>query len=155
MALELVGQIYNANLLAQYNQLEAATNSFGELAILTNDVNHVTDVINESLMLMQDLLEDTLIMDPDIEITLCPDYEAAENTRESETINVLSAVIEINPDDKALRAIMGEYYITDWIEYDPAEDASNDLQIAQAFRLLAESIERRFNLSQIKEEPPQ
>lgn len=152
MALEFAAKCYNVSLIGAFNSMEASANTLGELAVLTNDPNHVTDVINESMALMQELLEDTLIMDPDIEITLCPDCEAAENSVESETVNVLSAVIEVNADDKVLRAIMGEY-ITDWVDYDPAEDASNDLQIAQAFRLLAESIERRYNLSQIKETP--
>ena len=160
MTLEFAALTYNSNLIGIYGQMEAAAHHFGELAVLTNDPDVVTDTINESLMLMQDLLEATVIMDPDIDIQLCPDCQAEENNadKESETIPILTAQIEVNPDDKLLRATMGVKegqldYITDWVDYNPDPDESNDEAIAQAFLLLSETISRRYRLSQLKEEP--
>lgn len=155
MALDFAAQLMNVQLLTQYNYLEAAANSFGELAVLVNDANVVTDTINEVLTSMQDLLEDTIILDPDIEINLCPNCEADENNgdKESDTYTVFPAYIEISPSDKLLRATLGLQegqldYITDWVDYDP--DGENDLALAQAFKLLSETIERRYKLSKIK-----
>lgn len=157
MTLDFQGKLYNSCLLGAFNSMEAAANTLGELAVLTNDPNEVTDTINESMGLMQELLEATLILDPDIEIELCPNCQADENNaeKESDTYPVFPAFIELNPDDKLLRATMGIKegqidYITDWVDYDPGAEV--DLATSFAFKLLSEAIERRWRLSQIKED---
>ena len=139
MALEFSGHVFNHTIINLYTQAEAAINCLGNMAILANDENVVVSLIEQAKIPLQQVVESTMVMDPEI----LPDKLPAVET---EVTNIFDSWIELNQDDGIMRAvcsIMGDEmdFISDWVEYNPDVDCRPS--VAECYRNLAEVIERR------------
>lgn len=141
-----------------FNEAAAAIDGLAEYCYLLNDPNYVTDLVKAAKDPLISLVEATVIVDvkeeeQETELSFCPD--CGEEGEEVPQFEILPTIIEVQPEESRMRAVMyaedgALHMLADWIEFKPEEDAS--LAVAQALESMAEAIRRRFNLSQI---PPE
>src|SRR5437868_376748 len=99
MALEFQGHLLNHLLINAYSKAEAEINCLGNLAVLANEEDIVVQLIEAAKVPLQDLVEATMILDPDIEpeITLIPDEDA-----ELGIVELDLAYLELNKEEKSI-----------------------------------------------------
>jgi hypothetical protein len=150
MALDFQAVRYNTDLVNTFNKAACEIDSLGALASLCNDYDFVEEMMDQAKSILMGVMESTIITDPEEnegeEQQIAPD-EIVEKS----PISILPTQIEVDGEDNQLRAIMYNdgvpWALTEWVPFEPNIDVT--YSISSALRLMAEVLERKYDLSQL------